>query len=126
MEITYLIVNIVGILVFMGIAFAFSKKKKNIPWITVGVLFAINILLAWFLLSVPAGQAGVMAATDAFAAMVNAAMEGVTFAFSDSLISTSSFVQDGLQSAVFFASALLPIIVIVPFFDILTYIGVLP
>lgn len=74
----------------------------------------------------PAGQAAVKGATDAFAAMVNAAMEGVTFAFSDSLISTSSFVQEGLASAVFFASALLPIIVIVPFFDILTYIGLLP
>ena len=126
MEITYLIVNIVGVLVFLGIAFALSKKKKDIPWISVGILFALNVVLAWFLLSVPAGQAGVRAATDAFAALVNSAMEGVTFAFSDSLISTSAFVEDGLTSAVFFASALLPIIVIVPMFDILSYLGVLP
>lgn len=87
---------------------------------------AFNIFFAWFFLTVPAGQAGIKAAVDGFAALVDSAMEGVTFAFSDALISTSSFVQANVKSAVFFASALMPILVIVPLFDILTYIGVLP
>lgn len=126
MNYVYLITEIVGLLIFLGIAVLLSKDRKNIKWISIGILCALNVFLAWFFLMVPVGQAGVDAAAQGFSTLVDAAMEGVIFAFGDSLTSTSALVQDGVSSMVFFASALLPVIVIVPLFDILTYIGVLP
>lgn len=121
-----LIANIAGILIFLLTAFLFSKNKKQINWLSVGILLVINIFFAWFFLSNSIGQAAIRAATDGFASLIEAANEGTKFAFNDSLISTSSFVNDGISSMVFFASALLPVIVVVPLFDILTYIGFLP
>lgn len=89
-------------------------------------MLILNVALAWFLLRVPIGQEIVKGAVAVFASIVEAASEGVAFAFGDALTSTSEQINTGVQTAVFFSSALLPIIVIVPFFDILTYIGVLP
>lgn len=121
-----LIINIVGIFLFIGVAFLFSKDKKNINWLSIGILLVINVFLAWFFLSNSIGQAAVRAATDGFAQLITAANKGTEFAFGDSFISTSEFVKNGVSSMVFFASALLPVIVIVPLFDILTYCGILP
>ncbi|MDO5329712.1 MAG: nucleoside transporter C-terminal domain-containing protein [Coriobacteriia bacterium] len=126
-----LVFNIVGIAVFLGIAFVLSKKKKKIPWISVGLIIALNLILSWFFLTIPAGQAAIQAATDGFTALVNASYDGVRFAFGDAFNSIPGL-QDALNGAenvkafVFFASALLPVIVIVPLFDILTYFGILP
>ena len=126
MNFLYLIIEIVGVLVFLGIAFLLSKDKKHINWLSVGILFAINVLFAWFFLMFPIGQKAVEVAVGGFAALVNAAMEGITFTFGDGLISVSAYVDNGAKTFVFFAAALLPVLVIVPLFDILTYIGVLP
>lgn len=120
MDLVCLICNIVGIAVFVGIAVLFSRKKKKIPWISVGLILALNLILSWFFLTIPAGQAAIQAATDGFTALIQCAYQGTSFAFGDGL-------KDPITGAmVFFESALLPVIVIVPLFDILTYIGFLP
>ena len=119
-NIFYIGAEILGILIFLGICFAMSKKKKDIPWLSVGILVALNIAIALFFLNTPIGQSAVTAASDGFSLLISGAQEGIAFAFGTSLTNYAD------NSAVFFASALLPVLVIVPLFDILTYFGILP
>ncbi|MBU2703557.1 CNT family concentrative nucleoside transporter/purine nucleoside transport protein [Sporomusaceae bacterium BoRhaA] len=113
----YLLINIFGVLVFLGIAFLFSKKKKEINWRSVGTLIVINFVLAWFLTQFPIGREIVQAAASGFTWLADVAYIGIAFAL-------PSWVH--VQNMDFVTSALLPILLVVPMFDILTYIGVLP
>lgn len=113
----YLIVNIIGILVFLGIAVLFSKDRKNIKWKSVIVVLAINLVLAWIFTSFTWGRDAVKAAADGFNWLVQVSYTGISFAL-------ASWVN--IKQMDFVTSSLLPILMIVPLFDILTYIGVLP
>ncbi|MFC6170325.1 NupC/NupG family nucleoside CNT transporter [Loigolactobacillus jiayinensis] len=113
----YLVVNIVGIFIFLAIAFAFSKNRHNIKWRSIIVMLVINIVLAWFFTSFSVGTDIVKGAADGFNWLVAVAYQGIEFAL-------SSWVH--VKSMDFVTSALLPILMIVPLFDILTYIGILP
>jgi purine nucleoside transport protein len=113
----YLAINIIGIIVFLGVAVLFSKNRKNIDWKSVGIMVVINILLAWFLVNSTVGINGVKAAADGFKWLVDVSYQGIAFALADWV---------NVKSMNFVTSALLPILMIVPLFDILTYIGVLP
>ena len=42
----YLIINIIGLIVFLGIGWLFSKNRKEINWKTVGIMVVLNLLLA--------------------------------------------------------------------------------
>ncbi len=109
----YLIVNIIGLVVFLGIGWLFSKDRKAINWKTVGIMVILNLLLAWFLVSSPAGRAGVKAAADGFAWIVNVSAKGTVFALGG---------WYNTKNLNFICSALMPILMIVPLFDILNYI----
>lgn len=113
----YLLVNIIGLVVFLGIGFLFSKNKSEIHWRSIAVMVVLNLALAWFLTSFEVGRAIVSGAASGFNWLVQVAYVGIEFAL-------PSFVH--VKSMDFFTSALLPILLIVPLFDILTYIGVLP
>ena len=62
----YLVVNLIGIAVFIGIAFLFSKNRAAIKWRSIGVMVVINAILAWFLTDFSVGRAIVKAAADGF------------------------------------------------------------
>ncbi|WP_105957242.1 NupC/NupG family nucleoside CNT transporter [Apilactobacillus quenuiae] len=113
----YLLVNILGILVFLGIAFLFSKDKKNIKWRSVITVLVLNLVIAYCLTQFAWGRAAVQAAANFFAVLVQVAYQGIAFAL-------PSWVH--MKQMDFVTSALLPILLIVPVFDILTYIGILP
>lgn len=113
----FLAINIIGIIVFLGVAVLFSKDRKHINWASVGIMVVINILLAWFLVNSSVGINGVKAAADGFKALVDVSYKGIEFALPDWV---------HVKSMNFVTSALLPILMIVPLFDILTYIGILP
>ncbi|WP_268913526.1 NupC/NupG family nucleoside CNT transporter [Lentilactobacillus sp. SPB1-3] len=113
----YLLVNILGIFVYMGIAFLFSQNKKNINWRSIIVVLVINLVFAWILTSFSWGRDAVKAAADGFNWLVQVSYTGIAFAL-------PSWVN--VKQMDFVTSALLPILMIVPLFDILTYIGVLP
>ncbi|ATO55833.1 MAG: NupC/NupG family nucleoside CNT transporter [Loigolactobacillus coryniformis] len=113
----YLAVNIVGIFIFLAIAFAFSKNRRNIKWRSIILMLVINLVIAWFFTSFSVGTDIVKAAADGFNWLVDVAYEGIAFAL-------ASWVN--VKQMDFVTSALLPILMIVPLFDILTYIGVLP
>ncbi|NEG96697.1 nucleoside transporter [Bifidobacterium sp. SMB2] len=118
----YLAINIVGLLVFLALGWVFSHDRKNVDFKSVGCMVVLNLVIAWFLTSFEWGRAAVKAAADGFAAIVNISYKGVNFALANWVGA------DGTNPAPvnFIASALLPILLIVPLFDILTYIGFLP
>ena len=113
----YFLVNVLGVIVFLAIGVLLSKNRKNIHWRSVGALFVLNIFMAWFLTSFSLGRDIIVAATSGFNWLISVAYEGIAFAFPDWV---------HVPQMNFFTSALLPILLVVPMFDILTYIGVLP
>ncbi|WP_099974699.1 NupC/NupG family nucleoside CNT transporter [Lactobacillus terrae] len=113
----YLITNIIGLVVFLAIGFMFSKDKKSIHWKSIGIMVVVNLLLAWFLTGSQAGRDIISGAATGFDWLVQVSYTGIAFAL-------PSWVH--VKQMDFVTSALLPILMIVPLFDILTYIGVLP
>lgn len=113
----YLAINILGLIVFLGIGVLFSKDRKAINWKAIGIMVLLNLVLAWFLTGSSAGRAGVKAAADGFAWIVAISSKGTVFALG------SWYDPKNLN---FICSALMPVLMIVPLFDILTYIGFLP
>ncbi|WP_129044873.1 NupC/NupG family nucleoside CNT transporter [Companilactobacillus metriopterae] len=113
----YLITNIIGLVVFLAIGFVFSKDKKSIHWKSIGIMVVVNLLLAWFLTGSQAGRDIISGAATGFDWLVQVSYTGIAFAL-------PSWVH--VKQMDFVTSALLPILMIVPLFDILTYIGVLP
>ena len=113
----YIAINVLGLIVFLAIGWLFSKDRKAINWKTVGIMIVLNLLLAWFLTGSAAGRAGVKAAADGFVWIVDVSAKGTVFALGD---------WYNVKNLNFICSALMPILMIVPLFDILTYIGLLP
>ncbi len=123
MQLSYLLVNILGVAVYLGIALLFSKNRKNINWRSIAIVLVINLLIAWFLTNFQWGRDAVKGAADGFNWLVQTAYQGINFALPNWV--TPQF-GGTAKSMNFVTSALLPILMIVPLFDILTYIGILP
>ncbi len=113
----YLVINIIGIAAFIGIGYALSRDRKAIDWKAVGVLFGLNLFIAWFLLQFPVGREMVSIAADGFVWVLNISYKGIAFAFPDWV---------NVPQMNFFTSVLLPLLMIIPLFDIMTYTGILP
>ncbi len=114
----YLLLNVLGIFVFILVAYLFSRDRKNIDWKSVAIMLAVNLLLAWFFTQFSWGREAVKWVADGFSWMLQAAYVGVGMPF-------ASWVAD-MSKMDMAVSALLPILFVVPLFDILMYIGVLP
>lgn len=113
----YLIVNIIGLVVFLSLGVLFSKKRQQIKWKSVGIMVVFNLVLAWFLTNFPIGRSIVAGASAGFNQLVQVAYQGIAFALADWV---------DVKSMNFVTSSLLPILMIIPLFDILTYVGILP
>ena len=113
----YFVVNVAGIAIFLAIAFLLSKNRKAINWRTVGSLIVVEIILAAFLNLVPIGREMIRVAAEGFSAFVNISFVGISFAIPNWV---------NVPQMNFVTGALMPLLMIVPFFDILTYFGILP
>ncbi|MEE6727493.1 nucleoside transporter C-terminal domain-containing protein [Pediococcus acidilactici] len=113
----YLIVNIIELVVFLSLGVLFSKNRQQIKWKSVGIMVVFNLVLAWFLTSFPIGRSIVAGASAGFNQLVQVAYQGIAFALADWV---------DVKSMNFVTSSLLPILMIIPLFDILTYVGILP
>ena len=122
MPLTSLAVNILGVLVFLAAGWLFSHDRRKIHWQSVGILGALNLVIAWILTSFPWGRAAVQGAAAGFNKLVSVAWKGINFALANWVGA------EGVdpKPVNFIVSALLPILLVVPVFDILTYIGFLP
>lgn len=116
-DILYLAINIIGLLVFLLIGWLFSKDRKHIDWKAIIIMVVFNLLMAVFLTKVPVGREIIKILADGFNGLVEVAYKGIAFCIPSMV---------NVKSMDFFVSALLPILLIVPLFDILTYIGFLP
>lgn len=113
----FLLVNIIGLFIFLGIGVIFSRNRKNIQWKSIFILVILNLFLAWFFIYFPWGRTGVKGAANGIAWVIESAHEGTGFAFKSF---TSNKVMDMAVSALF------PILLVVPLFDILMYFNILP
>ncbi|QKD80422.1 NupC/NupG family nucleoside CNT transporter [Actinomyces marmotae] len=118
----YLAINVLGLAVFLAAGWLLSHDRKKIPWQSVAILTALNLVIAWVLTSFTWGRAAVQGAAAGFNELVSVAWKGINFALSNWVGA------EGVNPAPvnFVVSALLPILLVVPVFDILTYIGFLP
>lgn len=112
-----LAINILGLIIFLAIGWIFSKGRKHINWYGIIAMVVLNLFLAWFMTSFSWGQNMIKWAAGCFNGMVKMAYKGISFAL-------PSMVH--VKQMDFFISSVMPILMIVPLFDILTYIGVLP
>ncbi|MBO5566128.1 MAG: hypothetical protein J5934_02755 [Succinivibrio sp.] len=97
----------------------FSRNRKNINWRAVTVLLLVNFLVALFFIKSSSGRDAIVTLATGFQSIVSVANDGIK------VVAAGLVPEDGSQMS-FFAGALLPILMIVPLFDILTYFGVLP
>lgn len=113
----FLLVNIIGLLAFLGIAVLFSRDRKNIQWKSILILVVLNLFLAWFFVYFQIGRTIVEGLVSAIAWVIQSAHTGTGFAFSSF---TSGKQMDMAISALF------PILLVVPLFDVLMYFNILP
>lgn len=112
----YFILNILGIFVVMGIVFLCSPNKKAVKWRPIVSLIIVELLITWFMLGTTIGSWVINKIASFFTWLIACASEGIAFAFPTVMAN---------ETIDFFFSALLPIIFIVTFFDILSYFGIL-
>lgn len=113
----FLVINIIGLLAFLGIAVLFSRDRKNIQWKSILILVVLNLFLAWFFVYFQIGRTIVEGLASAIAWVIQSAHTGTGFAFSSF---TSGKQMDMAISALF------PILLVVPLFDVLMYFNILP
>ncbi|MCM3789864.1 NupC/NupG family nucleoside CNT transporter [Domibacillus indicus] len=112
----FFLLNIVGILVVFGLVFLCSPNKKQVKWRPIVALIIVELLITWFMLGTKIGAWVIDKIASFFTFLINCANEGISFVFPSVMAN---------PTVDFFFSALMPIIFIVAFFDILGYFGIL-
>lgn len=124
MFINDLLRGILGMVVLLGICFAFSKKRSAIDWRLVGIGLSLQIALALLILEVPQINAAFDWLAKAFTQLIAFTDEGSRFMFG--YLIDNITVNDSMQLNYIIAFKVLPTIV---FFSVLTailyYLGVL-
>ncbi|MEJ9232046.1 NupC/NupG family nucleoside CNT transporter [Peribacillus butanolivorans] len=112
----YFLLNILGVLVVMGIVYLCSPNKRNVKWKAILSLLVLELLITWFMLSTKIGAWVINQIASFFTWLISCANEGISFVFPSVMAN---------EQVDFFFSALMPIIFIITFFDILSYFGIL-
>ncbi|WP_160035633.1 NupC/NupG family nucleoside CNT transporter [Paenibacillus sp. An7] len=115
----YLLINLVGILVLLGLSYLLSFNKREIALKPIIILFVLQLATTWFMLSTDIGGQVITWISDFFLWLIDSSMSGVNFVFGD-------FAPLDGSAYTFFMNVLMPIIFVVVFFDILTHFGILP
>lgn len=111
--------GLIGIILFLGIAFIMSNNKKKINFKTVGVGFLLQVLLAVFILKVPIGQQIFGFIAQIINKILAASMQGAAFVFGDKLTDTVNF---GFIYAIMLIATMIFIMSLV---NILYYYGIM-
>ncbi|MGV2876455.1 NupC/NupG family nucleoside CNT transporter [Macrococcus capreoli] len=117
-----IIVSVVGLIVFLLLAWLMSSDKKGVRWQYIGILMAIQFLFAFLLLKTTGGVFVVGKMASVFDHLLKYASDGVNFVFGG-LVNTD---KKGVPGFNFFLNVLLPITFISALIGILQYIKVLP
>lgn len=113
------ILNLLGIVVVLGLAFLLSWNRKQIKWKIVIRAVIIQFLLAILLVKVPIGKKIVSVLSDGVTAVINCGQDGLSFVF-------GSLADSGAPAgSIFFVQTLGNIIFVSALVSLLYYIGVL-
>ena len=77
----HIIIGLIGIVVFLALAFLFSSDRKNIRWQYIGLLLVIQLVFAFILLKTKFGITVIGGISDGFNYLLAKAAEGVNFVF---------------------------------------------
>jgi len=100
----------------MGLVYLCSPNKRNVKWKSILTLLVAELAITWFMLSTKIGSWIINKIASFFTWLIACANEGISFVFPSVMAN---------EHVDFFFSALMPIIFIITFFDILTYFGIL-
>jgi CNT family concentrative nucleoside transporter len=122
-------IGLVGMLVVLGIAFAFSKNRRAIRWRTVGWAFALQLAFAFLVLYWDRGKDALEAFSNKVSNAIGYADRGSSFLFGW-LAGEQSTVGQKLGipgiGGFIFAFKVLPIIIFIcSFFSLLYYFGII-
>ena len=112
-----LILNIVGILVVLAIAFLLSWDRRNIPWKTVAKGLVVQFIIAIVLVKLPVGRAIVSAISDVVTAVIGCGQSGLDFVFGS--------LNNGTAGYIFIVQTLGNIIFVSALVGVLYYVGIL-
>ncbi|PLR66938.1 nucleoside transporter C-terminal domain-containing protein [Bacillus sp. UMB0893] len=112
----YFLLNILGVFVVIGIVYLCSPNKRNVKWKAILTLIVVEFIITWFMLSTKIGTWVINQIAAFFTWLIACANEGISFVFPSAMAN---------EQVDFFFSALMPIIFIITFFDILSYFGIL-
>jgi CNT family concentrative nucleoside transporter len=114
--------GVLGIIVLLGIAYALSSGKKSINIRTVGLAFALQILLGAFVLYVPFGKDVLLSMTNGVQSVIDSAKVGINFLFGG--LGTDAMYENGVGFV--FAIRVLPnIIFFSSLIAVLYYLGIM-
>ncbi|KGJ89956.1 NupC/NupG family nucleoside CNT transporter [Colwellia psychrerythraea] len=114
--------GVIGIVVLLAIAYALSSGKKSINLRTVGLAFALQILLGAFVLYVPFGKDVLLSMTNGVQSVIDSAKVGINFLFGG--LGTDAMFENGVGFV--FAIRVLPnIIFFSSLIAVLYYLGVM-
>ena len=114
-----ILIGIIGIIIFLALAFIFSSDKKQIRWQYIGIMLVIQFIFAFILLKTTAGIKFVGGIAKGFEYLLAKAAEGINFVF-------GGFVYVDPAHPPFFFSVLLPIVFISALIGILQFTRILP
>ena len=114
--------GVFGIIVLLAIAYGLSKNRKAINIRTVGLAFAVQVLLGAFVLYVPFGKDVLESMTNGVQSVIDSAKVGINFLFGG--LGTDAMFENGVGFV--FAIRVLPnIIFFSSLIAVLYYLGVM-
>lgn len=117
------IIGIIGLVVFLLLAWVMSSDKKSVRWQYIGIMMAIQFLFAFLLLKTSGGIKLVEALATGFGYLLGYAEQGVNFVFGGL---ENPAVGKVPAASTFFMDVLLPITFISALIGILQYLKILP
>lgn len=117
------IIGVVGLIVFLLLAWIISSDKKGVRWQYIGLMMAIQFLLAFLLLKTSGGIKLVEWLAKGFGYLLSYAEQGVNFVFAGL---ENPAVGKVPAASTFFLDVLLPITFISALIGILQYLKILP
>ncbi|WP_408954416.1 NupC/NupG family nucleoside CNT transporter [Natroniella sp. ANB-PHB2] len=109
------LIGIIGLLVFLGIAYALSEDRKAVNHRTVIGGIVLQLVFAFLILAFPPGRAAFQWLSEFAATVLDFALDGAAFVFGDHLMADFSFALMVLPTIIFFSSLM----------SVLYYLGII-
>lgn len=113
------VLNLLGIVVVLGLAFLISWDRKNIRWKSVAKAVAVQFMIAVLLVKVPIGKKIVSILSDGVTAVIHCGQNGLSFVFGSLADNRAP------AGSIFIVQTLGNIIFVSALVSLLYYIGVL-